>query len=199
MLRRLFALCAFVLVLTACAGSSEEQPPRPAAAAPGAATAAPAPSQSDENDYRLGAEDKVKVTVYGEADLSGEFVVDSSGVLAAPYIGQIQVKGLTLREFEKTYATKLREAEIMRDPRVTAEVVSFRPIYVLGEVKKPGQYAFVSGMTVQKAVALAEGYTYRASESTVEITRGGKKFKIDVTPTTKVFPGDEIRILERFF
>ncbi|MBL9099008.1 MAG: polysaccharide biosynthesis/export family protein, partial [Alphaproteobacteria bacterium] len=79
MLRRLFALCAFLLVLTACAGSSEEQPPRPAAAAPGAATAAPAPSQSDENDYRLGAEDKVKVTVYGEADLSGEFVVDSSG------------------------------------------------------------------------------------------------------------------------
>jgi polysaccharide export outer membrane protein len=196
MLRRLFALCAFVLVLTACAGSSEEQLPRPAAATPGTATET---SASNENDYRLGAEDKVKVTVFGEADLSGEFVVDSSGVLAAPYIGQIQVKGLTLREFESTYATKLREAEIMRDPRVTAEVVSFRPIYVLGEVKKPGQYAFVSGMTVQKAVALAEGYTYRASESTVEITRGGKKITLDVTPQTKVFPGDEIRIPERFF
>lgn len=199
MLRRLFALCAFLLVLTACAGSSEEQPPRPAAAAPGTTASAPAPSLSDENDYRLGAEDKVKVTVFGEADLSGEFVVDSSGVLAAPYIGQMQVKGLTLREFERSYATKLREAEIMRDPRVTAEVVSFRPIYVLGEVKKPGQYAFVSGMTVQKAVALAEGYTYRASESTVEITRGGKKISLEVTPQTKVFPGDEIRIPERFF
>jgi polysaccharide export outer membrane protein len=87
----------------------------------------------------------------------------------------------------------------MKDPRVTAEVTSFRPIYVLGEVKKPGQYAYVSGMTVQKAVALAEGYTYRASESTVEITRGGRKVTLDVTPQTKVYPGDEIRIPERFF
>jgi polysaccharide export outer membrane protein len=119
--------------------------------------------------------------------------------LAAPFVGQISVKGMTLREFERAYAAKLREAQILRDPRVSAEVISFRPIYVLGEVKKPGQYAYVSGMTVQKAVALAEGYTYRASESRVEITRGGKKFSVDVTPVTKVFPGDEIRIPERFF
>jgi polysaccharide export outer membrane protein len=106
---------------------------------------------------------------------------------------------MTLREFEATYAAKLRDQQILRDPRVTAEVTSFRPIYVLGEVKKPGQYAYVSGMTVQKAVALAEGYTYRASEGTVEITRGGHKFSLDVTPQIKVMPGDEIRIPERFF
>ena len=198
MLRRLFALCAAVFLLAACAGQDEEPPQPPAVSAPAVKAGGSAPPASDE-DYRLGAEDKVKVTVYGEADLSGEFVIDSSGVLAAPYIGQIQVKGMTLREFERAYATKLKEAEIMRDPRVTAEVISFRPIYVLGEVKKPGQYAYVSGMTVQKAVALAEGYTYRASEGTVEITRSGRKFKLDVTPQTKVFPGDEIRIPERFF
>lgn len=193
MLRRLFALCAALLLITACAGDDAPLPsPTPPSAAGGA------PPASDD-DYRLGAEDKVKVTVYGEPDLSGEFVVDSSGVLAAPYIGQIQVKGMTVREFERAYAAKLKEAEIMRDPRVTAEIVSFRPIYVLGEVKKPGQYAYVSGMTVQKAVALAEGYTYRASETTAEITRSGRKLKVDVTPQTKVFPGDEIRIPERFF
>lgn len=202
MLRRLFALCTALFVLAACAGHWDEQSPNaPAALQPAAAgpSATPPPITAADDDYRLGAEDKVKVTVFGEPDLSGEFVVDSSGVLAAPYVGQIQVKGLTLREFERTYATKLREAEIMRDPRVTAEVTSFRPIYVLGEVKKPGQYAYVSGMTVQKAVALAEGYTYRASESTVEITRGGRKITLDVTPQTKVYPGDEIRIPERFF
>ena len=114
--------------------------------------------------------------------------------------------GLTLDYIEKAseaieaaYAKKLRDAEILKDPKVSAEVTSFRPIYVLGEVKKPGQYAYVSGMTVQKAVALAEGYTYRASESSVEVTRGGKKFKVDVSPQTKVLPGDEIRIPERFF
>jgi protein involved in polysaccharide export with SLBB domain len=189
MLRRLFVLFAVLTVLSACAGSSSDGP----------TTSAPSKVESGAEDYRLGPEDKVKVTVFGETDLSGEFLVDSSGVLSAPFIGQISVKGLTLREFEKAYAAKLRDAQILRDPRVSAEVVSFRPIYVLGEVKKPGQYAFVSGMTVQKAVALAEGYTYRASESTVEITRSGKKFKVDVTPMTKVFPGDEIRILERFF
>jgi polysaccharide biosynthesis/export protein len=189
MLRRLFVLLAALLLVTACAGQSDEPP----------ATSAAVSKADPVEDYRLGPEDKVKLTVFGEPDLSGEFVVDSSGVLAAPFVGQMTVKGLTLREFEQAYAAKLRDAQILRDPRVSAEVTSFRPIYVLGEVKKPGQYAYVSGMTVQKAVALAEGYTYRASESSVEITRGGKKFSIDVKPGTKVFPGDEIRIPERFF
>jgi polysaccharide export outer membrane protein len=189
MLRRLFVLFAVLAFAVACASSPGEGP----------APATKAEASSSNEDYRLGPEDKVKVSVFGETDLSGEFVVDSSGVLAAPFVGQISVKGMTLREFERAYAAKLRDAQILRDPRVSAEVTSFRPIYVLGEVKKPGQYAYVSGMTVQKAVALAEGYTYRASESTVEITRGGKKIKIEVTPVTKVFPGDEIRILERFF
>jgi len=186
-LRSLLALLAALFLVVACAGDGGD------IASPTATNA------QNEDDYRLGAEDKVKVTVFGEVDLSGEFVIDSSGVLSAPYIGQIPVKGMTLREFENAYAAKLRDAEIMRDPRVSAEVTSFRPIYVLGEVKKPGQYAYVSGMTVQKAVALAEGYTYRASESSVEITRGGRKFSIDVTPQAKVLPGDEIRVPERFF
>lgn len=217
MLRRLSALCALLFVLSACAGHFDDPSPTaapstestaeaqiPAASAsrpPAEVTAAAKVAEvaTSDDDYRLGAEDKLKVTVFGEADLSGEFVVDSSGVIAVPYVGQIPVKGLTLREFERTYATKLKDAEILRDPRVSAEVTSFRPIYVLGEVKKPGQYAYVSGMTVQKAVALAEGYTYRASESTVEITRAGKKNSVTVTPQTKVLPGDEIRIPERFF
>jgi polysaccharide export outer membrane protein len=190
MLQRLFVLLAVLFLTVGCAGGADAPAP--------VTTTGKADTQSNE-DYRLGAEDKVKLTVFGEPDLSGEFVVDSSGVLAAPFVGQILVKGMTLREFESAYAAKLRDAQILRDPRVNAEVTSFRPIYVLGEVKKPGQYAYVSGMTVQKAVALAEGYTYRASESRVEITRGGKKFSVDVTPVTKVFPGDEIRIPERFF
>jgi polysaccharide biosynthesis/export protein len=193
-LSRLLVLFATLFLLVACAGDGEA--PAPPTAAQGPTAAIPA---SNVDDYRLGAEDKVKVTVFGEPDLSGEFVVDSSGVLAAPFLGQILVKGMTLRELEAAYGGKLRDAQILRDPRVNAEVTSFRPIYVLGEVKKPGQYAYVSGMTVQKAVALAEGYTYRASESSVDITRGGRKFTLDVTPQTKVLPGDEIRIPERFF
>jgi len=184
MLGRLALFFAAVLLLAACVGDG---------------TAPVGPDAQAGDDYRLGPEDKIKVTVFGEADLSGEFVIDSSGVLAVPFVGQIKVKGMTLREFEADYAKKLRDAEILRDPRVNAEVTSFRPIYVLGEVKKPGQYAYVSGMTVQKAVALAEGYTYRANESSVEVTRSGHKFTLDVTPQTRVLPGDEIRIPERFF
>ncbi len=205
MFRPFLALLLSVFVLAGChmmsyppAGSAGKAAATSAAQAKPAPAATPAPDASAD-DYRLGAEDKVKINVYGEADLSGEFVVDSSGVLSAPFIGQITVKGLTVREFEAAYATKLREAEILKDPKVSAEVTSFRPIYVLGEVKKPGQYAYVSGMTIQKAVALAEGFTYRASESRVEVTRSGRKFTIEVTPQTKVLPGDEIRILERFF
>lgn len=207
MLKKLLVLALIVMISAGCSMfSTVEYAPlgQPAAPATAAAPAAAAKEATDasvpsEEDYRLGAEDKVKVNVYGEADLSGEFVVDSSGVLSAPFIGQIPAKGLTVREFEAAYAKKLRDAEILKDPKVSAEVTSFRPIYVLGEVKKPGQYAYVSGMTVQKAVALAEGYTYRASEGSVEVTRGGKKFRMDVTPQTKVLPGDEIRIPERFF
>lgn len=194
-------LSAFVLagcqMMTYPAAGSKGKTQVTATTQPEAKTVAVPDASAD--DYRLGAEDKVKINVYGEADLSGEFVVDSSGVLSAPFIGQIAVKGLTVREFETAYANKLKEAEILKDPKVSAEVTSFRPIYVLGEVKKPGQYAYVSGMTVQKAVALAEGFTYRASESRVEVTRGGRKFTIEVTPQTKVLPGDEIRIMERFF
>jgi polysaccharide export outer membrane protein len=207
MFKKLFILSLILVLVNACSMfTTVKYAPLGQAAAPAAANSAPAPqldaveaSVPSDEDYRLGAEDKVKVNVYGETDLSGEFVLDSSGVLSAPFIGQIQAKGLTVREFEAAYAKKLRDAEILKDPKVSAEVTSFRPIYVLGEVKKPGQYAYVSGMTVQKAVALAEGYTYRASESSVEVTRGGKKFKVDVSPQTKVLPGDEIRIPERFF
>ena len=199
MFRPFLALLLSVFVLAGCQMMSSA-PASPSAKPQVTATAQPqAAPDASADDYRLGAEDKVKINVYGEADLSGEFVVDSSGVLSAPFIGQIAVKGLTVREFEAAYASKLREAEILKDPKVSAEVTSFRPIYVLGEVKKPGQYAYVSGMTIQKAVALAEGFTYRASESRVEVTRGGRKFTIEVTPQTKVLPGDEVRILERFF
>lgn len=192
---RIFATVLLASMLAACSTFGITGTPAPTHAD----TPATAASADANDEYRLGAEDKVKVTVYGEQDFSGEFLVDSSGVLSAPFIGQIQVKGLTLRQFELAYAAKLRDAQILRDPKVSAEVIGFRPIYVLGEVKKPGQYAYVSGMTVQKAVALAEGYTYRASESKAEITRGGRKIDVDVTAQTKVLPGDEIRIPERFF
>lgn len=196
MLHRLFALCACLVALAACAGHWDEQSPHPRGAYSGDSGQAPLAAAGD---YRIATNDKIKVTVVGEAELSGELAVDKSGLVNGPHVGQIQAAGLTLPQFEYAYATKLREGEILRQPRVTAEITNLRPIYVLGEVKRPGQYAFVKGMTVQKAVALAEGYTYMASENTVEITRGGTKVTLDLTVETKVMPGDEVRVPSRIF
>jgi polysaccharide export outer membrane protein len=219
MLRVSFALCGVTLFVSACAGHWDEQGPHanggsnpaavplaesharpaaspaPVATAPVApVTATPAPAAAVDPGYRINLEDKLKITVVGEPDLSAELLVDKAGVITGPLIGPIQVQGKTLGELERAYATRLREAEILRDPRVKAEVASFRPIYVLGQVKRPGRYAFAVGMTVRSAVALAEGYTTMGSESTVEITRGGAKLKLQVTPETQVLPGDEVRV-----
>ena len=150
-------------------------------------------------DYTLAAGDKIKIVVEGEKDFSGEFVVDSSGAIAAPIVGSIPANGLTLREVASAYAAKLREGQILRDPKVSAEPLGLRPILVLGEVKRPGQYAYVSGMTIQSAVDLAEGYAYYAKEGAAEITRGGRTVAVDVAAQMKILPGDTVRIPKRFF
>jgi protein involved in polysaccharide export with SLBB domain len=196
MLHRLFALCALLFALTACAGHWDEQSPHPYGVSSAGMGQLPLAAAGD---YRIATNDKIKVTVEGEAELSGEFPVNKAGSVNGLYVGPIQAAGLTLPQFEHAYASKLREGDILKNPRVKAEITNLRPIYVLGEVKRPGQYAFVNGMTVQKAVALAEGYTYMASENTVEITRSGTKVTIDLTTEMKVMPGDELRVPSRLF
>jgi polysaccharide export outer membrane protein len=174
--------------LAACGSMLEPLPQaggaRPISAAPSA-------------EYTLGSEDKLRLTVFGEEQLSGEFQVDSSGSVSLPLIGEVRAGGLTLRQFEAGVTAKLKQG-YLQDPKVNAEVINFRPIYVIGEVKKPGQYPYVSNMTLQKAVALAEGYTYRASESSAEIIRNGQKFQAN-GGMTPLLPGDEVRIMERYF
>ena len=156
-------------------------------------------SASSADDYTLAAGDKIKIVVEGEKDFSGEFVVDASGAIAMPIVGPIPANGMTLREVASAYGAKLREGQILRDPKVSAEPVGLRPILVLGEVKRPGQYAYVSGMTIQSAVQLAEGYSYYAKESSAEITRGGRTVEVDVAAQVKILPGDTVRIPKRFF
>lgn len=186
---RLLAAMSAAAALTACGTMLEPLPQ--GGGGQSLSTMAPA------TEYTLGSEDKIRLNVFGEEQLSGEFQVDSSGSVSLPLIGEVRAGGLTLRQFEAGVATKLKQG-YLQDPKVSAEVVNFRPIYVIGEVKKPGQYPFVSNMTLQKAVALAEGYSYRANENTAEIVRGGKRFRAD-GPMTPLMPGDEIRILERYF
>lgn len=150
--------------------------------------------------YRLGTGDKLRITVYGEPDLSGEFEVDSSGDVRLPLIGQVHAAGRTVHGFEDRVTTKLA-AGYLRNPQVSAEVTAYRPFFIIGEVNKPGQYPYVNDMNVVTAVALAGGFTYRADESDVYVRRDGSTKEVEepADETTRIHPGDIIRVDERFF
>lgn len=150
--------------------------------------------------YRLGAGDEIKVTVYDEPDLSGSFVVDGQGRIAMSLVGQVQVGQLTLDEAADHLEARLKDG-YLRDPQVTAELVKGRPYYILGEINKPGEYPFVSGLTVMNAIASAGDFTYRADRTRILIKRkdSPNEEEVVLTPTTPVQPGDTIRIRERFF
>ena len=150
--------------------------------------------------YQLGSGDQIKVTVYGEEDLSGEFELDGSGTISMPLIGAVTLSNQVLTRAESLIVEKLADGYLI-NPRVSIEVLNYRPFYILGEVDKPGSYPYVSGMTVLNAVALASGFTYRASESKIEVTRkiNGEEVKMRIDVTAAVLPGDIIRVPERFF
>lgn len=151
--------------------------------------------------YQLGSGDRVRVTVFGETDLSGEFEVGVDGTLAMPLVGEIRVMGLSLRETERTVESRLAQG-YLKQPRVAIDVLNYRPFYILGEVKFPGKYPFETGMSVLTAVTLAGGFTYRADEKDIEMVRGGSKDGVTtkkVPLDTVVLPGDTIRVNERFF
>lgn len=150
--------------------------------------------------YRLGAGDEIKVTVFGEPDLSGNFVVDGDGEVAMSLIGQVPVAKLTLTEASQAMEVRFKDG-YLRDPKVTAELVKGRPYYILGEVNKPGEFPFVSGLTVMNAIASAGDFTYRADRNRILIKSvdSPNEREVELTPTTTVRPGDTIRIRERFF
>ncbi len=150
--------------------------------------------------YTLGTGDKLDVTVYGETDLSGSFEVDSMGDVRLPLIGQVRAAGLTVQDFEQSVTRKL-SAGYLLNPRVNAEVTAYRPFFIMGEVNKPGQYAYVNAMNVVTAVALAGGYTYRADDSDVYVRRDGQTQEVErpADATTRILPGDIVRVGERFF
>ncbi|WCL53386.1 polysaccharide biosynthesis/export family protein [Gimibacter soli] len=168
------------------------------------AQAAPLSAQEtrdqDNIEYRLGAGDKVRVLVYNEQDLSGEFEVDGAGQISLPLIGTLKVSGLTVTEVERQVGDKLANGFLI-NPQVSLEIMNYRPFYILGEVKQPGSYDYVNGMTILNAVALAGGFTPRAQERKIEVTRkdGDKEIKLQSAITAKVLPGDIIRIPQRLF
>lgn len=171
-----------------------------AAGAPAPAMDTSAATFSMEN-YILGPNDKVKISVYGEAGLTGEYVISSDGRISLPLVGNVNASNKTVKQFQDELVAAYRDGGYLKDPKITAEVVSARPFFILGEVKIPGQYPCLNGMTVMNAVATAGGFTYRAQNDTVFIRHPGEatEHKEKLSDTTPVFPGDTIRIDERWF
>lgn len=152
----------------------------------------------DDRIYKLGVGDRLRVTVYNEIDLSGEFDVGPAGTVNLPLIGEVAAQGRTIPEVEDA-AEELFLQGYLKSPSVSIEVLNYRPFYILGEVNSPGSYPFVNGMTVLNAVALAGGFTYRASEGSVLLKREGATAEVSVAIDTPVLPGDVLTVEERFF
>lgn len=127
-------------------------------------------------EYRLGTGDKLRVTVFGQPDMSGEFAVDAAGQVTVPLVGAIDAARLTVAELTKSITDRLAK-DFLVDPKVSVDVLNYRPFYVLGEVKSPGSYAYVVGINIRQAIAIAGGFNRRAKTSVVTLYRDGRSDK----------------------
>jgi polysaccharide biosynthesis/export protein len=178
--------CLVLLALAGCGGPGSDLP-RLAATGP--------------VDYSLGPGDQVRIITFGEDTLTGEFRVNDSGNIALPLVGAVHAAGLSSAGLEAAVGAALRRGNLVRQPSVAVEVIAYRPIYVLGEVNKPGQYSYQPGMTVVTAVAVAGGFTYRAVEGYASVVRTveGKSVEARASRQNYVNPGDTITVFERRF
>jgi polysaccharide biosynthesis/export protein len=167
---------------------------------PARASAQTQQAATSADGYILGPNDRIRLKVYGESDITGEYEIGSTGNVSIPLAGHIRAAGATTRQLEKAIAAALAKG-IVRDPRVNVEIAQYRPYYILGEVKKSGEYPYRLGLTVMDAVASAGGFTYRANENKVFLRRAGagaeETHALDAP--VPVYPGDNIRIPERYF
>ena len=163
------------------------------------ADAAPDRFGSDDN-YHLGSGDQIRLIVYGEDDLGGQFTVDGNGYVSLPLIGQVKASGFAASDLEIAITNKLADGYV-NNPKVSVEITTYRPFYVIGQVNKPGEYPYVNGMTVLNAVALAGGYTTQADDDDVYVRRNGtaREQEVAADQTTRIYPGDVVRVSQTTF
>lgn len=169
----------------------------------GCASYKPAPRAFHEatiQPYRLDSGDRLRITVFEQQDLTGTYGVDQAGYISFPLVGAVAARGKSPQELEGAIADKLKEG-FLRDPDVSIEIATYRSFFILGEVGQPGQYAYVPGMNVQNAIAIAGGFTARAEQKTTDITRkiNGKIMTGRVTISNPIMAGDTIYVRERLF
>jgi polysaccharide biosynthesis/export protein VpsN len=198
---QLAAVVIGIGLIAACAPQTSPEVPAPSGM-PGQQPAVSGAEQvvSSVDGYRLGPGDRIRLTVFRHEDLSGEFELDGEGFFAMPLVGEVAANDATARQLESEIESELEGEGYLVSPQVSVEVLNYRPFYIIGEVNQPGSYPYVSGMDIVNAVALAGGFTYRADQDDIVISRGGANgASVDAELTTQVLPGDIIEIPERFF
>jgi polysaccharide biosynthesis/export protein len=183
-LARALLLFAITLTLAACVTTSR----------------APAVDPAFETPYVLDAGDRLRVVVFGQEGLTNSYAVNGAGKIAMPLIGTIEARGKTTDELGRSIVTRLKSGYV-REPHVAVEVETYRPFFILGEVTTSGQYAYVNGMTVETAVAIAGGYSPRAQKAQASVARliNGETVHARVPMSYPIRPGDTITIEERWF
>ena len=166
----------------------------------GALSVSNAFAQADAGVYKLGPGDQIIITVFGEDDLSMNFRLNDTGTLNYPFLGELKVQGLTVAELEQLITQGLKGPYLV-NPDVTVSIAEYRAFFVNGEVKSPGGFPYQPGLTLEKAVALAGGFTERAARSKVFVIRAGdpsgeaERIKLSAS----IFPGDVITVQQSFF
>lgn len=171
------------------------------------AVAAPPAGASQINSelkagYHVAAGDKLRVTVFDEPSLTGEYVIGVGGELSLPLIDAIPAGGQTPTTLAQLITEKLKAGGYVLTPRVAVEIIAHRPFYILGEVKQPGEYPYSGDLTFEQAVARAGGFTPRANRRVIEMRRqdwsASQRVKLD-GQALKIAPGDTITVRESFF
>jgi polysaccharide export outer membrane protein len=186
---RILLFSAMVVgVLSGCAGP-EDLPPLEQEGPP-------------SKGYRLDTDDLLRITVFNQAQLTGDYRVGADGTISMPLIGEVSARGQTTGELEQTLVKRLSvEKNLLVEPSVNVQIEAYRPFFILGEVRNPGQYPCPYDTTVLSAVAIAGGFTYRAQTDYVSITRriGSQPAERRASRDSVIQPGDVIYVYERYF
>lgn len=157
-------------------------------------------AQEVEKNYEIGTDDTLQITVFNEPDLSlAEVRIGSNGTISMPLLGQVEVSGLTVQEIESKLTSLLLDG-YLKKPKISVGILEYRPFYINGEVENPGSYSYRRGLTVEKAITLAGGFTNRADRKQIElVTEKNKDVTKIVGLKASIQPGDVITVNESFF
>lgn len=152
------------------------------------------------SQYQFGSGDRINISVFGQDDLSMEIRLPDVGTINYPFLGELKLVGMTAAEVESLIYEGLL-GDYLVNPSVSVSIVEYRPFFIDGEVKRPGGYPYQPGLSVNKAAALAGGYTERANKDKITIVRetDGQQFEFSVSVTDMIQPGDIVTVNQRFF